>query len=72
MMKYKIGDHVLIVENTSQISEVTIIGISGGLYTVRFNTERPSAIRVKEHRLFSTQEEAQEFLKKNNYFTRQF
>ena len=46
MMKYKIGDHVLIVENTSQISEVTIIGISGGLYTVRFNTERPSAIEV--------------------------
>lgn len=39
-------------------------GISGGLYTIRFNEDKPSAIRVKEHRLYQSIEEASIHLKK--------
>ena len=63
-MKYKKGDIVYLIENNYKVREATIISVSGGFYTIRFNEEKPSAIRVKEHRLYQSIEEAPIHLKK--------
>lgn len=62
-MKYKNGDTVYLIENNYKVREATVTGVSGGFYTIRFN-EKPSAIRVKEHRLYQSIEEASMHLKK--------
>ena len=55
---FGLGKTAFIIENGKHVREVKIIGISGGIYTVQFDSE--SAIRVKRHRLFKTEEEAME------------
>lgn len=62
-MRYKKGDTVYLIENNYKVREAIVTGCSGGLYTIRFNEERPSAIRVKEHRLYQSEEEASMHLK---------
>lgn len=63
-MRYRKGDIVFLIENNSKIRGATVIASSGGLYTIRFNENKPSAIRVKEHRLYQSEEEASKHLNK--------
>lgn len=73
MVKMKAGDTAYIVESNRIVREVKIISCSGGMYLVRF--EGGGGIRVREHRLFATEEEAKksitglkdEFRKKTPY-----
>lgn len=62
-MKYKKGDTVYLIENNYKVREATVTSVLAGFYTIRFN-EKPSAIRVKEHRLYQSIEEASIHLKK--------
>ena len=55
--KYKPGDTAFLIESVHFIREVTILKFSGGLYTVRF-ANTGGAIRVRENRLFPTEEAA--------------
>lgn len=62
-MKYKKGDTVYLIENNYKVREATVTSVSAGFYTIHFN-EKTSAIRVKEHRLYQSIEEASIHLKK--------
>lgn len=53
----KKGDKAYILESNRIITPVTIIGISGGLYTCSLPSG--GAIRLKRSRLYETEEEAQ-------------
>ena len=57
--KYKPGDTAFLIESVHFIREVTILKFSGGLYTVRF-ANTGGAIRVRENRLFPTEDAAKE------------
>ena len=65
-MKYKKGDTAYIIENNSHASEIRIVGASSGFYTVKFCDSRSSAIRVREGRLYKTEEEANNVLGKSD------
>lgn len=54
----KVGDTCFIVENGRIVSPATIVSISGGFYTLRF-PDTNGMIRLKKHRIFSTQQEAE-------------
>lgn len=56
MAKLKAGDSAYIVESNRIIRPVTIVNNAGGMYLIRFDTG--GGIKVKEHRLFATEEEA--------------
>lgn len=56
MGNFKPGDKAFIVESNRAVREVTVIRHSGGMYLIRF--AEGGGIQVREHRLFSTQEEA--------------
>lgn len=56
-MKYEIGGTAYIVENNQAVSEVTIISIKSGFYTIKCGN---SVFNLKEHRLFPTSEEAKQ------------
>ena len=60
--KYKAGDKVYFVESNRKIREVQILNTAGGMYLIKF--AEGGGIRVKEHRLFSTKEEAEATLPK--------
>lgn len=55
-MRLKAGDTAFIVESRYTVRRVQIVNCSGGLYLVRF--EGGGGIRVRESRLFPTEEEA--------------
>lgn len=55
--KYKLGDKAYIVANNAFIEEVIIVKVGGGFYTLRF-TQRSGGTRVRENRLFPTEEAA--------------
>ena len=59
--KYNIGDRVFIISNGVRIDELTVIGISGNFYTLRY-VETGGGTRLASHRLFPTREEAQKAL----------
>lgn len=61
--KYKPGDTAFLIESVHFIREVTILKFSGGLYTVRF-ANTGGAIRVRENRLFPTEDAAKESIPK--------
>ncbi|MCR5234201.1 MAG: hypothetical protein K6E53_09870 [Lachnospiraceae bacterium] len=56
--KFKVGDTAFIVESNCHVREVEIRSCSGGMYLVRFK-DNGGGIRLKEHRLFATQEDAE-------------
>lgn len=56
MARFKAGDTAYFVESNRIIKEVTIVNCTGGMYLIRFSTG--GGIKVKEHRLFTTEEEA--------------
>lgn len=55
----KSGDMAYIVESNRIIREVVIVRCSGGMYLIRFN-DTGGGIQVKKHRLFKTQEAAEQ------------
>lgn len=61
-MRLKKGDLAYIVENHIRITPVKVVVASGGFCTVRFCNSDFSAIRVRDSRLFKTEEEASRFL----------
>lgn len=56
--KYKVGDHVYIVENGLYIKEVVVVGISGCFYQICF-TDKRGSVRLRESKLYRTREEAE-------------
>lgn len=57
MSKYKAGDTAYIICNGHVVTEVTIKRYSGGFYIVQ-PAGSSGAIRLKEHRIFRTREDA--------------
>ena len=63
MMKYRPGDIAYIVSNNKWVRTVEVVGASYGLITVHI-LERNSYIRLRENRLFPTEEAAKASLPK--------
>lgn len=55
--KYKPGDTVYIVSSVRWIKEAKVIKYSGGFYTIQF-TDTGGGIKLRESRLFPTEEDA--------------
>jgi hypothetical protein len=58
MAKLKAGDTAYIIESNRIIREVEIKNCSGGMYLIRFK-DTGGGIKVKEHRLFVSRDEAE-------------
>ena len=58
MAKLKAGDTAYIIESNRIIREVEIKNCSGGMYLIRF-MDTGGGIKVKEHRLFVSRDEAE-------------
>ncbi len=57
--KYQAGETVFIVAAGNRVIEASVLRYTGGFYTLRL--PEGGGLRLKEHRLFATREEAQEF-----------
>lgn len=57
MAVFKAGDKAYIVKNNRIVRQCTVIRESAGMHIIRF--ENGGGIQVKGHRLFSSQEEAE-------------
>lgn len=55
--KFSPNDTAFLIESNRIIREVKILKFSGGLYTIRF-VQGGGGIKVRESRLFATEEEA--------------
>ncbi len=62
-MTFENNSHAYIVENGRNVREVVIVRRSGDFYLVRF-ADRGGGIRLREGRIFATQEAAEETLPK--------
>ena len=58
MSKFKSGDTVFIVESNRFIRETEVKSCAGGMYLVKFK-DNGGGIKLKEHRLFATKEDAE-------------
>lgn len=63
MAKYNIGQKVYIIENASFVKEVIIVGFASGFYTIKYPNGK-GAFRVRESRLYATEQEAKQSLRK--------
>lgn len=67
--KYKEGDKVYFVSSSVFIKEATVIRLSGGFVTIKFATNNgndgPSGIRVRESKVYRTEEEANNVIQMN-------
>ena len=61
--KYNPGDTAYIVESNRIIREVRVLKVTGGFATLRF-TDSDGGIKLRESRLFPTQEDAEASLPK--------
>ena len=61
--KYKPGDTVYIVSSVNWIKEAKVLKYSGGFYTLQF-TDTGGGIKLRESRLFPTEEEAKKSTKR--------
>lgn len=59
----KIGDVVYIVESNRYIRQVQIVRIIGNMYLIRF-LDNGGGIQVRKNRLYKTEKEADESIKK--------
>ena len=57
-MAFKAGDTVFIVESNRFICEAEVRSCSGGIYLVKFK-DNGGGIKLKEHRLFASKEDAE-------------
>lgn len=58
MSAFKAGEKAYIVENNRIVRQCTVVRVSAGMHLIRF--ENGSGIQVKGHRLFTSQEEAED------------
>lgn len=58
----KPGDVGYIVENNNKVTQIRILACNGNLYTIKLNG---GAIRLPKHRIFKSEEEANDSLMKN-------
>ncbi|WP_373261910.1 hypothetical protein [Hungatella hathewayi] len=65
----KKGDMGYIVENNSRIIQVTILSVSGNLYTIKM---RNGAIRLPKHRIFQNELDAQASIVKEKTAKKQY
>lgn len=63
MQKYPNGTLVYIIQSKRFIREATVIRYGSGFYTIRFTDSR-GGIRLREDRLFSSEEEARKQISK--------
>ena len=56
--KFKAGETVYLISNSHFIEEATVVMTISGFVTIRF-TQRGGGTRVRENRLYATQEEAE-------------
>lgn len=63
MAKYSVGAHVYIIQSGRYIREATVIRYGSGFYTIRFK-ESCGCTRLREDRLFPSEEEAQKHIVK--------
>lgn len=57
-MAHKVGDTVFIVESNRFIREAEVRSCAGGMYLVKFK-DSGGGIKLKEHRLFASKEDAE-------------
>lgn len=57
MAKFKAGDTAYILESNRFVTEVKIVKYAGGMFLIKLPTG--GGIKVKEHRLYATKEEAE-------------
>ena len=57
MAAFKAGDKAYIVENNRIVRQCTVVRVSSGMHHIRF--EKGGGIQVKRHRVFTSQEEAE-------------
>ena len=57
-MAFRAGDTVFIVESNRFIREAEVKSCAGGMYLVKFR-DNGGGIKLKEHRLFATKEDAE-------------
>lgn len=62
--RFVVGDSAFIVESNRFIKEVKVLSTAGGLYLIQF-LDTGGGIKVKEHRLFATKEEAERSIRKS-------
>lgn len=65
MAKFNVGYTVYLVESNRMIREVLIVKYAGGFYTIRFK-DSGGGIKVREHRLYVSKEEAESAIEKAN------
>lgn len=58
MAKYSVGTHVYIIQSGRYIREAVVVRYGSGFYTIRF-TDSCGGTRLREDRLYESQEEAQ-------------
>lgn len=67
--KYKEGDKVYFVSSSVFVKEAIVIRSGGGFVTIKFATNNgndgPSGIRVRESKVYRTEEEANEVVQMN-------
>lgn len=63
MTKYSVGTHVYIIQSGRYIREAVVVKYGSGFYTIRF-TDSCGGTRLREDRLFSSEEEAQKHIVK--------
>lgn len=62
-VKFKAGDTVYLIESNRIIREITIVKLAGGFYTIRFK-DSGGGIKVRENRLYTSKEEAENVMAK--------
>ncbi len=58
MAMMKAGDTAYIVESNRIVREVEVRSCAGGIYLIKFK-DSDGGIKVKEHRLYATKEDAE-------------
>lgn len=62
--KFNPGDKAFIIESSIFVKEVEIVSGSGAFYVIRY-PKKSAGYKVRESRLYKTEEEAKEVIKKN-------
>ena len=68
MSKFKRGDTVFFIESGFRVVEASVFRVTGSFYDIRFSGLTPGAvagIRLRENRLYATEEEARAAIRKN-------
>ncbi len=60
-IRYRSGDTVYIIESVRFIRQCVVLRFGGGLYTLRF-ADSPGGVRLRENRLFPTEEAAKRMI----------